>query len=230
MSRNGYSRGSFANASVVVTTTSSHVNAEGTIDDPMDEDLLSKPRGFFADQFENRSNFEAHYDGTGPEIWRQTNSHVDAFVSGAGIGQFFKSKNEEVQVVLADPEGSGLYNKVKHGVMYDRREAEGTKRRHQVDTLVEGIGINRMTNNIDLGIPIIDDVFRMTDAEAVAMSRYLVHNDGLFLGSSSACNLVACIKFVKKRRWQEGQTLVTILCDSGNRHYSKDHPGRLNAP
>ncbi|KAG1844327.1 tryptophan synthase beta subunit-like PLP-dependent enzyme [Suillus subalutaceus] len=215
-------------ASVVVTTTSSHVNAEGTIDDPLDEDLLSKPRGFFADQFENRSNFEAHYNGTGPEIWRQTNSHIDAFVSGAGtggtiagIGQFFKSMNEEVQVVLADPEGSGLYNKVKHGVMYDRKEAEGTKRRHQVDTVVEGIGINRMTNNIDLAIPIIDDAFRITDVEAVAMSRYLVQNDGLFLGSSSACNLVACIKFVKKRGWRDGETLVTILCDSGNRHYSK---------
>jgi cysteine synthase A len=129
--------------------------------------------------------------------------------------------NEEVQVVLADPEGSGLYNKVKHGVMYDRKEAEGTKRRHQVDTVVEGIGINRMTNNIDLAIPIIDDAFRITDVEAVAMSRYLVQNDGLFLGSSSACNLVACIKFVKKRGWRDGQTLVTILCDSGNRHYSK---------
>ncbi|KAG1785365.1 tryptophan synthase beta subunit-like PLP-dependent enzyme [Suillus plorans] len=228
-------------ASVVVTTTSSHVNAEGSTDDPLDEDLLSKPRGFFADQFENRSNFEAHYDGTGPEIWRQTNSHVDAFVSGAGtggtiagIGRFLKSMDEEVQVVLADPEGSGLYNKVKHGVLYDRREAEGTKRRHQVDTVVEGIGINRMTNNIDLGIPIIDDAFRITDVEAVAMSRYLVQNDGLFLGSSSACNLVACIKFVKKRGWRDGQTLVTILCDSGNRHYSKfwndDYLRKANIP
>ncbi|KAG1827823.1 tryptophan synthase beta subunit-like PLP-dependent enzyme [Suillus variegatus] len=228
-------------ASVVVTTTSSHVNAEGSTDDPLDEDLLSKPRGFFADQFENRSNFEAHYDGTGPEIWRQTNSHVDAFVSGAGtggtiagIGRFLKSMDEEVQVALADPEGSGLYNKVKHGVLYDRREAEGTKRRHQVDTVVEGIGINRMTNNIDLAIPIIDDAFRITDVEAVAMSRYLVQNDGLFLGSSSACNLVACIKFVKKRGWRDGQTLVTILCDSGNRHYSKfwndDYLRKANIP
>ncbi|KAG1751268.1 tryptophan synthase beta subunit-like PLP-dependent enzyme [Suillus paluster] len=227
--------------SVVVTTTSSHVHAEGTVDDPLDEDLLSKPRGFFADQFENRSNFEAHYDGTGPEIWRQTNGHVDAFVSGAGtggtiagIGRFLKSMDDKVQVVLADPEGSGLYNKVKHGVMYDRREAEGTKRRHQVDTVVEGIGINRMTNNIDLALPIIDDAFRITDVEAVAMSRYLVQNDGLFLGSSSACNLVACIKFAKKKGWREGQTLITILCDSGNRHYSKfwndDYLHKANIP
>jgi len=91
----------------------------------------------------------------------------------------------------------------------------------KVDTIVEGIGINRLTNNIELALPIIDDAFRISDAEAVSMSRYLVQNDGLFLGSSSACNLVACIKLVRKMGWNEGQTIVTILCDSGNRHYSK---------
>ncbi|KAF9227064.1 PALP-domain-containing protein [Gyrodon lividus] len=227
--------------SVVVTTTSSHVRAGGTVEDPQDEELLTKPRGFFADQFENRSNFDAHYEGTGPEIWRQTNGKLDAFVSGAGTGgtiagtgQYIKSMDGSVKVVLSDPEGSGLYNKVKFGVMYDRKEAEGTKRRHQVDTVVEGIGINRMTNNIDSALPIIDDAFRITDAEAVAMSRYLVQHDGLFLGSSSACNLVACVKLVQQMGWKEGQTVVTILCDSGSRHYSKfwndDYLRRANIP
>lgn len=92
-------------------------------------------------------------------------------------------------------------------------------------------GINRLTNNIELALPIIDDAFRygcllivnklpiliffilcsVTDAEAVSMSRYLVHNDGLFLGSSSACNLVACVKLVRKMGWKEGQHVVTIL-------------------
>ncbi|KAG9309292.1 tryptophan synthase beta subunit-like PLP-dependent enzyme [Chiua virens] len=211
--------------SVVVSTTSSHVRPEGTEVDPQDTELLSKPRGFFADQFENKSNFVAHYEGTGPEIWRQTNGKLDAFVSGAGTGGtiagtgcYFKSMDDGIRVVLADPEGSGLYNKVKFGVMYDRREAEGTKRRHQVDTIVEGIGINRMTNNIELALPIIDDafrhhrLFRITDAEAVAMSRYLVQRDGLFLGSSSACNLVACVKLVHQMGWQESRkTIVTVL-------------------
>jgi len=129
--------------------------------------------------------------------------------------------NPNTRVVLADPEGSGLYNKVNYGVMFDAKESEGTKRRHQVDTVVEGIGINRVTNNIELALPIIDDAFRITDAEAVSMSRYLVQNDGLFLGSSSACNLVACIKLTRKMGWKDGQAIVTILCDSGNRHYSK---------
>ncbi|KAF4567252.1 hypothetical protein EYR40_006249 [Pleurotus pulmonarius] len=209
-------------SSVVISTLSTHATSGADADPRADEDIISKPRGFFADQFENKSNFDAHFDGTGPEIWRQTDGRVDAFVSGAaGVGQYLKSMNEDVIVALADPEGSGLYNKVKYGVMFDRKEAEGTKRRHQVDTVVEGIGINRLTNNIELALPIIDDAFRITDAEAVSMSRYLVHNDGLFLGSSSACNLVACVKLARQMGWKDGERIVTILCDAGTRHYSK---------
>ncbi|KAJ3984234.1 PALP-domain-containing protein [Lentinula detonsa] len=208
-----------APSSMVVSTSGDEENSH---------DLINKPRGFFADQFENRSNHDAHYDGTGPEIWRQTNGSVNAFVSGAGtggtvagVGRFLKSMNEQIIVAISDPEGSGLYNKIKYGVMFDSKESEGTKRRHQVDTVVEGIGINRLTDNISLALPIVDDAFRITDVEAVAMSRYLVQHDGLFLGSSSACNLLACIKLARKMEWKEGQTIVTILCDSGNRHYSK---------
>ncbi|KAJ7141203.1 tryptophan synthase beta subunit-like PLP-dependent enzyme [Mycena epipterygia] len=188
----------------------------------------SDARGFFADQFENKSNYDAHFDGTGPEVWRQTNGNVKAFVSGAGtggtiagVGRFLKSMEEDVIICLADPEGSGLYNKVKHGVMFDQREKEGTKRRHQVDTVVEGIGINRLTQNISLALPIIDDAFRVSDSEAVAMARYLMKHDGLFVGSSSACNLVACVRLVKKMGWHSGERIVTVLCDSGARHYSK---------
>ncbi|KAH9858909.1 PALP-domain-containing protein [Lenzites betulinus] len=218
-----------ASSSVLVTTTADEALADDMLMDPQEErEFAQKPRGFFADQFENRSNYYAHYDGTGPEIWRQTSGSIDAFVSGAGTGgtlagtgRYLKLRKADLLVALADPDGSGLYNKVKHGVMFDRKEAEGTKRRHQVDTVVEGIGINRLTHNFELALPIIDDAFRVSDAEAVAMSRYIVHNDGLFLGSSSACNLVACIKLVKKLGWNNGERIVTILCDSGNRHYSK---------
>ncbi|KAG6866393.1 hypothetical protein C0991_004677 [Blastosporella zonata] len=86
-------------------------------------------------QYVNRSNFDAHFEGTGPEIWRQTNGHIDAFVSGAGtggtiagIGQYIKSLNENIVVALADPEGSGLYNKVGASLArllaYERRAGE----------------------------------------------------------------------------------------------------------
>ncbi|KAI9437686.1 PALP-domain-containing protein [Lactarius indigo] len=203
-------------------------NGNGHVLVDEDEEPLSQSRGYFADQFENRCNFTAHFTGTGPEIWRQTNGEVAAFVAGAGTGgtiagtgQFLKSMADDVLVALADPEGSGLYNKVKHGVMYDHKESEGTRRRHQVDTVVEGIGINRLTKNIELALPVIDDAFRITDAEAVSMARFLVQRDGLFLGSSSAVNLVACVKLVRKLGWNNGEKVVTVLCDSGARHYSK---------
>ncbi|WVQ64784.1 uncharacterized protein L199_002952 [Kwoniella botswanensis] len=186
----------------------------------------TKPRGFFADQFENESNFYAHYKGTGPEILRQTSGNLDAFVSGAGTGgtvagtgMFLKKALPDLKIVLSDPEGSGLYNKVKFNVMFDTKEREGTKRRHQVDTVVEGIGINRITQNFALGLNVIDDAYRISDAEAVAMSRYLVAHDGLYLGSSSACNLVACVRLAKTLG--KGSRIATILCDSGSRHQSK---------
>ncbi|WWC60179.1 uncharacterized protein I303_102744 [Kwoniella dejecticola CBS 10117] len=188
--------------------------------------LESKPRGFFADQFENESNFYAHYKGTGPEILRQTSGNLDAFVSGAGTGgtvagtgMFLKKALPDLKIVLSDPEGSGLYNKVKYNVMFDLKESEGTKRRHQVDTVVEGIGESLITQNFALGVDIIDDAYRISDEEAVAMSRYLVSHDGLYLGSSSACNLVACVRLAKTL--SKGSRIATILCDSGSRHQSK---------
>ncbi|CUA68904.1 cysteine synthase A [Rhizoctonia solani] len=191
-------------------------------------DEPGRPRGFFADQFESLANFQAHLQSTGPELWRQCSGRLDAFVSGAGtggtvagVGRYLKAQDKDIRVVLSDPEGSGLYNKIKHGVMFDVKEAEGTKRRHQVDTIVEGIGINRLTRNFEMALGVIDDAIRVTDKEAVAMSRYLVQHDGLFLGSSSACNLVACVKVAKALGKNSNKVVATILCDSGTRHYSK---------
>ncbi|KAG8767831.1 hypothetical protein FRC15_005453 [Serendipita sp. 397] len=231
-----FGRNSRATTSVVVSTN------QGTDTPALHEHV--EPRGFFADQFENMSNFMAHYEGTGPEIWQQTNQSLNAFVSGAGTGGtiagvacYLKERQPTIRIVLSDPEGSGLYNKVKHGVMYDPKESEGRKRRHQVDTIVEGIGINRLTRNFQQALPVIDDAIRysmctgglwltynahrVTDEEAVSMSRYLVKHDGLFLGSSSACNLVAAVKVAKTLAPLTGKRVVTILCDSGSRHYSK---------
>lgn len=178
---------------------------------------------------QNLANFEAHYTGTGPEIWQQTNGEIDAFVAGAGTGgtlagtgSFLKEVHPSIQLVLADPQGSGLYHKVRNGVMYSRTEAEGKRRRHQVDTVVEGIGINRITANMQKGLDLIDDAVKVTDLEAVIMSRHLVEQDGLFLGSSSAVNLVAACRVAKTYGNLLGtKKIVTILCDSGTRHYSK---------
>ncbi|GAA5902024.1 hypothetical protein JCM6882_000171 [Rhodosporidiobolus microsporus] len=198
---------------------------------PRDGDAYrDPPRGVFADQFENLSNLLAHEQGTAVEIWQQTAGRVDGFVSGAGTGgtiagcgKVFKEKTDgRCKVVLADPQGSGLYHKIHDGVMYASTEAEGKRRRYQVDTVVEGIGLNRITRNLAHGLPIIDDAIRVTDAEAVAMSRHLALHDGLFLSSSSAVNLVACVRLARK--WGvkgRGRRIVTILCDSGARHVSR---------
>lgn len=168
---------------------------EGEADQLQSQDAEKRGRGFFADQFENEANWRAHYGGSGPEIYAQCNGSLDAFVAGAGTGgtisgvaRYLKPLLPKLTVVLADPQGSGLYNRVRYGVMFDLREREGTRRRPQVDTIVEGIGINRVTANFEAGKELVDDAVRVTDAQALAMARWLVEKDGIFIGSSSAVN------------------------------------------
>ncbi|CAK4031364.1 Cysteine synthase 2 [Lecanosticta acicola] len=188
----------------------------------------NKPgRGFFADQFENTANYLAHQNSTGPEIYAQTNGQLDAFIAGAGTGGTLsgvalalKPLLPNLKVILADPQGSGLYNKVKFGVMFSPTEAEGTRRRHQVDSLVEGIGINRLTANMNAGLHLIDDAVKVTDEQAMKMARWLVEKEGLFVGSSSCVNLVAAATIATREGWK-GKRIVTIICDSGTRHLSK---------
>ncbi|PYI03889.1 putative cysteine synthase [Aspergillus sclerotiicarbonarius CBS 121057] len=183
-------------------------------------------KGFFADQFENESNWRAHFSGTGPEIYAQCDGKLDAFVAGAGTGGtisgvalFLKPKIPNLHVVLADPQGSGLYNRVRFGVMFDYKEKEGTRRRRQVDSIVEGIGINRVTANFEAGKELVNDAERVTDAQALAMARWLVEKDGIFVGSSSAVNCFAAVKTAMKLG--PGHRIVTVLSDSGSRHLSR---------
>ncbi|PFH60553.1 hypothetical protein XA68_10796 [Ophiocordyceps unilateralis] len=186
-------------------------------------------RGFFADQFESDANWRAHFTTTGPEIFAQTGGgDLDAFVAGAGTGGTISGVARylkldaglvRLRVVLADPQGSGLYNKIKHGVMYASTEREGTRRRQQVDSLVEGIGINRVTHNLEAGRDLIDDAVRVSDDQACRMARWLVEHDGVFVGSSSAVNCVAAVAVAMTL--PPGSRVVTVLCDSGTRHLTK---------
>jgi cysteine synthase A len=183
-------------------------------------------RALFTDQFENEANWNAHYCHTGPEIYTQTGGKLDAFVSGSGTGgtisgvsKYLKERLKNVKVILADPPGSGLYNKVKYGVMFDVKEKEGQRFRHQVDTIVEGIGINRVTQNFEVGSDNIDDAIRVSDDQSLKMAKYVLDHDGLFIGSSSAVNLVAA--YVYAKRIGQGHTIVTMVSDSGTRHLSK---------
>lgn len=185
--------------------------------------------GFFADQFESAANWTAHLRSTGPEIFAQTGGALRAFVAGAGTGgtisgvaKYLKEEakmGDAVKIVLADPQGSGLYNKVKYGVMWSAYEREGTRRRAQVDTIVEGIGITRITENFEVGRELVDDAVKVTDEQACKMARWLVENEGVFVGSSSAVNVVAAV--VTAMGLPQGSQVVTVLCDSGQRHLSK---------
>ncbi|VEU22935.1 DEKNAAC104219 [Brettanomyces naardenensis] len=203
-----------------------YVNAARAGAEQLASDKTTEANGVFADQFENDVNWRIHYETTGPEIWEQMNHDLDYFISGsgtggtiAGIARYLKDQDPNVTIVLADPQGSGMFNRVKHGVMYDSVEKEGTRRRHQVDTIVEGIGLNRVTHNFLEGEECIDDSERVTDEQAIKMARFLSSNEGLFVGASSSINAVAATRTALKAK--KGSKIVIIGCDSGARHLSK---------
>lgn len=177
------------------------------------------PGAIHTDQFENLANFRAHYCGTGPEIWRQTQGKIDAFVTSAGTGgtiagvsAFLKEAAAglgppgRVQVWLVDPMGSALFNWVNQGRLLSEGSSE-----------VEGIGIGRITANFKQAN--LDGAIRCSDQEAIDMCAYLMRNEGLCLGPSAALNVVGAVKMAKKLG--PGKTIVTVLCDSGERYTSK---------
>jgi cysteine synthase A len=171
------------------------------------------PGAMFADQFENRANRRAHMESTGPEIWLDTFGKLAAFTCAtgtggtfAGVAAFLKSQNPAVRCVLADPMGSSLYAYVTDGSL----DTEG-------DSMLEGIGIRRVTANFR-NCP-VDEALRVTDADAVSMAHWLLHEEGLFLGGSAALNVLAAARVALTL--PRGSIVVTILCDSGARYQSR---------
>jgi cysteine synthase A len=166
------------------------------------------PNAVWANQFDNTINRQAHFETTGPEIWKDTQGRVDAFVSAVGTGgtlagtaRFLKSRNPKVRTVLADPHGSALYSWKKSGELV----AEGS-------SITEGIGTTRITANFE-GTP-VDDAVRVSDRDAVAMVYRLLREEGLFLGGSSGINVCGAIETA--RALGPGHTIVTLLCDRGS--------------
>ena len=188
-----------------------YVNASGRLAKELNE---SEAGGaIWANQFDNVANRRAHYETTGPEIWRQTDGKVDGFVcavgtggSIAGVGMFLKEKNPSVRIALADPMGSALYRHYKHGEL----KSEGS-------SITEGIGQGRVTANLE-GAP-IDDAFQIPDDEALREVFDMIEHDGLVLGGSSGINVAGAIRLAKQMG--PGHTIVTLLCDSGTRYESK---------
>ena len=244
----------------------------------------------FMNQFENLANVQSHYMTTGPEIWAQLHGKVDAFVMSAGtggtivgVGGYLKEKwwqsyydhkqsslrkekrDQPPKIILVDPPGSSLFNKVKYGVAYAPQQSEKRLRRHRYDTIAEGIGLDRVTTNFGLGCEgivwekdddkssnnapfrrridmlkdpnavaqprrsiamtsqqrhkIIDDALSISDQQAVYMAHYLLRHEGLFVGSSTAMNLVGAL--VVASHMPVNSNIVTIFCDGGQRHTSR---------
>lgn len=169
-------------------------------------------------------NFQGHFTDTGPEIWQQTKGNIDYFVMGAGTGatiagvsRFLKSKNPNIKAILADPQGSCLHWKVKYGTLFSARDKEGHKEKNPFRTVVEGIGLMFLSENFEEAL--IDDSYSIKDEEAYQVARYLIENEGLFIGSSSAIHVAAALKLAKK--CEKGTNIVTLICDDGIRHLSK---------
>ena len=172
------------------------------------------PNAIWANQFDNTANRRGHYLTTGPEIWRQTDGRLDAFVAAtgtggtlAGVAAYLKEQNPSVRIVLADPAGSSLYHFVKHGTP----EAVGK------GSITEGIGSSRVTRNLE-GTA-IDDAMTVDDIETVPMVYRLLAEEGLFLGGSAGLNVAAAVRLA--REMGPGHTIVTVLCDGGGRYYSR---------
>ena len=167
----------------------------------------------WANQFDNVANREGHQATTGVEIWEQTDGKVDAFTCAcgtggtlAGVAFALKAKNPNVRIVLADPEGSGLYGWIKSNDL----SMTGS-------SITEGIGNSRVTANLE-GAP-IDDAERIPDSEALGCIYDVLIHEGLSVGTSSGINIAAAIRIAKAMG--PGHTIVTILADGGARYQSK---------
>ncbi len=165
----------------------------------------------WANQFDNVANRQAHVETTGPEIWEQTGGKVDGFICAAGsggtvagVGMALQPKG--VKVGLADPMGAALYSFYTTGEF----KSEG-------DSITEGIGQGRITANLEGFTP--DFVCQVSDEEALPIVFDLLSDEGLVMGGSTGINVAGAIRMAKEMG--PGHTIVTILCDYGNRYQSK---------
>lgn len=179
------------------------------------EELAEKePNGaIWARQFDNPANTDIHQRTTGEEIWQQTEGHVDGFVCAvgtggtlAGVSRALKAHNPDITIALADPQGSSLHS------YFTRGDLESSGR-----SIAEGIGISLVTDNLRLAQ--VDRAYQISDADALPYIFNLLRHEGLCLGGSSAINIAGAVELA--RELGPGKTIVTVLCDYGDRYKSK---------
>ncbi len=172
------------------------------------------PGSLWINQFENPANPRAHREGTGPEIWEQMDHDVDAVVCGVGsggtltgVGRFLRGVDPDIDMILADPEGSVLADVVRTG------EIQGDAG----SWLVEGMGEDFVPGNAELDVA--SEAIVVSDRDSLNTARELLLKEGIFAGSSSGCLVKAALDYC--RRQTEPKRVVTFICDSGNKYLSK---------
>ncbi len=167
----------------------------------------STPGSFIPGQFENPSNPKAHFETTGPEIWRDTDGEVDIFVAGvgtggtiSGVGEYLKSRKPEVKIVAVEPASSPLISKGYSG-------SHG----------LQGIGANFIPKNLNLDV--VDEVIAVTDEQAYAAGRAIAKEEGILVGISAGAALHAAAELAKRPE-NKGKKIVVLLPDTGDRYLS----------
>ncbi len=167
------------------------------------------PNAIIAGQFYNPANPKAHYETTGPEIYRDTNGRLDFFVAGvgtggtlSGTGKFLKEKISKIKVIAVEPSGSPVLS-------------EGRSGSHGL----QGIGAGFIPENLDTSV--YDEVITVTENEAYEMARLLARSEGILVGISSGAALSAAVKIAKNKE-NKGKRIAVILPDTGMRYLSTD--------
>ena len=172
------------------------------------EELAAEiPGSFIPSQFDNPANPSAHYKTTGPEIWRDTDGHVDIFVAGvgtggtvSGVGRYLKEQNAGVRIVAVEPASSPLLSQGHAG-------AHG----------LQGIGANFVPGNYDASV--VDEIITVTEEDAYRTGRLLVHTEGIMAGITSGAALWAADELARRPE-NKGKTIVALLPDDGSRYLS----------
>ncbi len=199
-------------AKVVITPTTVPRDSPESYYSVAERIARETPNSFYANQYFNHRNPQAHYKTTGPEIWTQTNGKIDVLVAGVGTGgtitgiaKYLKEKNPKIKIIGVDPEGSVFHHHVKG----EKWEIHTYK--------VEGIGEDFLPGTVDLSL--IDEFILVSDKESFLMARRLAKEEGIFVGGSSGAAVHATLKIAKD--YGKDKTMVVILRDSGYRYISK---------
>lgn len=172
---------------------------------------------YYPNQYDNKSNLEAHYETTGPEIWEQTGGKVTHYVAGmgtggtiSGVGKYLKEQNPDVKVIGIDSVGS-VYKKYFETGEFDKNEIK--------PYMTEGIGEDIIPGTIEFEY--IDEVLQVNDKESALETRALAREEGLFVGWSCGAAVAGAKKYLENNPLKEGEVMVIILPDSGTRYIGK---------